>query len=394
MGIFKESMDEKNPEFKTKVITEQKDLFATKQTEANKEKNLNEINDDLNKTIVSVNNNLIPEGNLPSDKHDAVDLLQSHSAIHAQPRELHVALDNSYQIIEKKDGHYMTQLKRLINGNENIRADGIDGGDEEESDYRLYYNETEYNAESIRAMTNEGVLNAVVSKMDEIISTCRKYRLTHLWPWTRRGKERKADVVRAQREAEARRQAAKTRIKELSKSKKVASGGKKTVVEKATGGFRRVVNYTKTFLWGMTVRNAVNTAAMAVALPFWAVGSIAKTAASLFTSGVKFGLKGAFTLPHPHLPSTWYTHYATKSISDISEKEIRNKKKERDKCVPGSKKYLDLDFEIQYLENSLYARGYARWHSFFSGSTIFDNFGYSPFNANWDQVDYNNMQQI
>ena len=248
MGIFKESMDEKNPEFKTKVITEQKDLFATKQTEVNKEKNLNEINDDLNKTIVSVNNNLIPEGNLPSDKHDAVDLLQSHSAIHAQPRELHVALDDSYQIIEKKDGHYMTQLKRLINGNENIRADSIDGGDDEDEDYRLYHNETEYNAEEIRTMTNEGMLNAVVSKMDEIISTCRKYRLTHLWPWTRRGKERKADVVRAQREAEARRQAAKTRLKELNKTTRVVSGGKKTVVEKATSGFRRVVNYTKTFL--------------------------------------------------------------------------------------------------------------------------------------------------
>ncbi|MBQ3785848.1 MAG: hypothetical protein II799_01090, partial [Lachnospiraceae bacterium] len=166
-------------------------------------------------------------------------------------------------------------------------------------------------------------------------------------------------------------------------------------VDKATSGYHRVVNYGKTFLWGMTVRNAINTAGMAVASPFWLLGTLGRSVYRYFTEATSWKdwrFMGAFTLPHPHLPAAWYNHYATKSIGDIAESEKKKLTKKRDKYPEGSKEYQELSAEIAQLDGDLYKSRTARWHTFFSGSSIIDDFGYTR-NPH-GEVDYNNMQQI
>ena len=391
MDSFGTFMNENFPGHKSRGKTKQKDVFVAKQQEEDKVRSLEDSLNDLDMMSsgqISVNKKAIPSGNLPNDKSDAADLLQPQPTLQEEPRELHVALDGDYQLVEKKDGHYMAQLKRLINGNENLREETA------EDDDRLFFNDTEFTVDTIKGLTTETQLESIKSKMDEIISTCRKYRFTHLWPWTQRGKERKADVIQVQEEAEKRRQAAVTRLRELSRwnSEKIR-GREKTTFEKATSGFRRVLNYGKTFLWGMTVRNVINTAAMGVALPFWVLGSLGKTAASVFKDGFK--AQGAFTLPHPHLPSTWYTHYALKSEHSIIKNEIEKLEKEQKKYAPRTEKYQELGWEIAHLKDSYVHYPDSvdkRWHNFFSGSYIIDSFGYTADDT--DYVDYNNMQQI
>ena len=401
MSIFKNHLDEDLQANKNKVITGQKDFFATKKKDVLQEKSVSDFYNDRDMMYsdqLSAARKSIPSDNLPDAKSDGTVLLQPQSALHEVPRKVHVTLDNSYQYLEDKDGHYMTQLKNLINGNVNLREEKFSMDDEGEEEENFTLNESEYDVELINKTTSESTLQAVISKMNEIVSTCRKYRLTHLWPWTKRGKERKADVIRTQREAEKRRQAAQQRIKNLNAveiDKNVLKEDKKGALNKATGGFRRVVNYAKTFIWGMTVRNVINTAGMAVSLPFWAVSSLGKSIDTYFSSSEserKWKFMGAFSIPHPHLPSTWYTHYASKSMSNIVKSEISAKEKERAKYKPGTKKYIDLTVEIDSLTKSIYEKSNSRWHSFFSGSTVLDTFGYSPYLE--EHTDYNDSQPI
>ncbi len=395
MTIFKTSMDEKQKGFKTEEITSQKDLLSNK--------SINDSFDEMDLTLSSHKSlkKTIPKGNLPDGKDDATDLLQSQSAIHEEPRELHVALDNSYQGIESSDGHYMTKLKRIINGNSNIRAERW-ATDEKDDDGYYYLDEqymhtdTQKDAGFISKMASEGQLEDIIKKMDEIISTCRKYRLTHPWPWTQRGKERKADVIKVQKEAENRKRAARARIEVIKRNtSKVVGGGERSAIQKATGGFNRVLNYGKTFLWGMTVRNVVNTAAFAVSLPFWLVGSIVKSAASIFMRNAEFGAYGAFTLPHPHFPGTWYNLYATKTIADIAKGDIK-KLEDKLKTLPPGIEYNDTKLAIEHLSAQQYIGKNSRWHSFFSGSTAFDNVGYSAikWKAGSEPIDFEGMKNM
>jgi hypothetical protein len=300
----------------------------------------------------------------------------------------------------------MTKLKRLLNGNMNIRAE--EAGNSELNDdgvydsERLFFNLVETTAEEIEGLKTdhnvEARLQAVINTMDEIISTCRKYRLTHLWPWTQRGKERKADVIKVQKEAEKRRKAAYKKLNEFGQenTEQVLKVGPSTVTEKATTGYRRVLNYGKTFLWGMTVRNAINTAGMTIASPFWLLVSGAKSLKRYFIDGgseTKWKWYGAFTLPHPHLPGTWYTHYTNKSLIGVEKNEYKRLEKEIKKYPEGSKQYNEIYNEMQYLSKPTYGAKTSRWHAFFSGSTVFDNFGYTP-DLNNIALDYNGIQKI
>ena len=401
---------------KLEVKTRQKDVFQTQQKEEIKEQSLTGAYDQLDAMFsgqLSVNKKAIPKDNIPDPKVDATELLQSRASLQEQPRELHVAYDGNIQVVEKEDGHYMTKLKRLLNGNSNIRSDAVTAieysKDREEYDEddeveltRMYYNNVEFTAEDIKGWRDshnlQASLQSVISTMDEIISTCRKYRLTHLWPWTQRGKQRKADVIRVQKEAEKRRKAAYDRLNETKKknSEQVLKVSPNTITERATTGYRRVLNYGKTFLWGMTVRNAINTAGMAIASPFWLIGSAAKSLKRYFVDGTestKWKWYGAFSLPHPHLPAAWYSHYSTKSIESIEQSEKKRLEKERKKYPKGSKQYEELSLEINQLGHNVYLSKTARWHAFFSGSSLFDDFGYTR-DISGLEVDYNGMQDI
>ena len=383
---------------KLEVKTRQKDVFQTQQKEEIKEQSLTGAFEQLDSMFsgqLSVNKKAIPKDNIPDPKSNATELLQNRASLQEEPRELHVAMDGDYQLIEKEDGKYMTQLKTLLNGNSNLRADGI-----YEDNERVYFDDMELSERDLISSESDHMLRSVVKKMDEIVSTCRKYRLTHLWPWTQRGKERKADVIKVQKEAERRRKLASKRLDELEKDYKRTHGDlvkedKWSVVDKATSGYHRVVNYGKTFLWGMTVRNAINTVGMAVASPFWLLGTLGRSVYRYFTkaeSWKDWRFMGAFTLPHPHLPAAWYNHYATKSIEDVAKSEQKKLTKKRDKYPKDSKEYQELSAEIAQLDGGLYRSRTARWHSFFSGSSMIDDFGYTRIGQ--EAVDYNNMQQI
>lgn len=270
------------------------------------------------------------------------------------------------------DGYYMAKLKNLIRTEDYKRHETFaDGAHIMGVPYQ------DYDPDSINDSLTDEELQKITSIQSDIIWTCRKYRLTHLWPWTKRGKERKEDVVAVQKEAQARYNAAKAILDQRKAAKRNMSAeereqakatvraekenarefqsnyrsGEKTSYSKTTSGFRNIYNTFKSYFVGGIIRNVINTAAMVTAFPFWLIGSAC-------TSVYHLSWDGAFSLPHAHRPSTWYNYYTLNMESNLESKRLapetkilEKEKKELDKQLAiEKKKFAPLEKKMKEYE--------------------------------------------
>ena len=277
-----------------------------------------------------------------------------------QEQKESVAMNGTHQEIDKRlfggDGFHMRKLKKELNEGESMRA--------EESGNMNITLPQDYTVEMIQDEINEGTLQDVRKKMENIVSICKRYRFFHPFPLSQKGKQRKADVVAVEKSAKEKLKACKERIKEL-KSRKVNMKSVGGAYDQATRGANQVGNIVKTGL-SFTLWNLWNTAVMIPSAVVWAGASAVK-------SMVKGKPSSAFPIPHPHGMQFWYNFYSSRTERDIKQKNAEDKGPNRIITIKDShtekvgdkkvQRYTHDVAESDYIYNQP-VYGKVKWHFF------------------------------
>ena len=206
------------------------------------------------------------------------------------------------------EGHYMKKLKRVLNDGLSVQFDE----DEDGSLKALQH----YTDEDIKGLpeTSVALLDRIQEKMEKIVSVCKRYRYTHLWPLKKRGQQRKAEVIAIEAQARDRIEACKKRRAEiLKKYSGELEADTTSPFGRAGHGWRNAWVWLKA-IGGFTFLNAWSTIGMAAFSVPWLIASPIK-------SLVKRRWSSAFHIPFPRFIIFWYRHMLENEAAALRKKD-------------------------------------------------------------------------
>ena len=222
-----------------------------------------------------------------------------------QVQEESVAMNGRYQYVNNKffggDGHYMKKLKNELNEGAVLRA-------EENAEIPA----VDYTVKMIKEVINEGTLDHIQKKMENIISVCKRYRFFHPFPLSKEGKKRKAEVKKVEESARQRLKVCEERKKELKEGSEKSGLYKKsgnTYTERAEGWKAHMIAAP-----AFVFLNIWNTIGMIPSAIVWSVASTVKSIKEKKPTS-------AFPIPHPHSYKNWYQRAVSQRRSSIMAQE-------------------------------------------------------------------------